>query len=57
MKPIRKERWTGRLLTLEQARQISAVDDILLTKNLWVKLEAVLAAKALMGRSSSFIWI
>ncbi len=49
-----KERWTGRLLTLEQARQISAVDDILLTKNLWVKLEAVLAGEGTYGSIKQF---
>jgi len=44
-----QERWTGRLLGLEQAKAISAIDDILLSKNLQVKLEAILSADSPYG--------
>lgn len=49
-----KERWTGRFLTLEQARAISAVDDILLVKNLQVKLEAILSPDSPYGLLKRF---
>ncbi len=49
-----KERWTGRLLTIEQARQRSAVDDILLTKNLMAKIEAIFATEEAYGPIKHF---
>ncbi len=44
-----RERWTGRLLTLDQARSLSHIDDILLTKNLMVKLEAAFSPDSPYG--------
>ncbi len=47
-----KERWTGRLLSIEQARQISGIDDILLTKNFDAKLEAIFQKDGIYGTIS-----
>jgi len=44
-----KERWTGRLLSIEQARRTSAIDDVLLTKNLWAKMEAIFGGEGIYG--------
>ncbi|HOJ44417.1 MAG TPA: aminopeptidase P N-terminal domain-containing protein, partial [Bacilli bacterium] len=44
-----KERWTGRLLAIEQARRISAIDDVLLTKNLMAKMEAIFGGEGIYG--------
>lgn len=37
-----KEKWTGRRLTLDEARSLSGIEDILLTKNLATKIEETL---------------
>lgn len=44
-----KERWTGRLLSIEQARSTSAIEDVLLTKNLYAKLEAIFGGQGIYG--------
>ncbi|MCX5775841.1 MAG: aminopeptidase P N-terminal domain-containing protein [Firmicutes bacterium] len=37
-----KEKWTGRRLTIDEAREASHIDDILLTKNLQTKVDETL---------------